>query len=156
MVLKTSAVARDPWRDLQARFGGAPLVLYLAGPLRGDGTPGAIRRNQVRMMARARLIQELLPQAVLVVPHGNFSYIDEAGPGGLQVRARVLEACERLLLRCDGLILCGSELSPGMRLEKATAEGAGLPIVQLPEAPVMAAFGGCAPEYGRGRSVSLL
>ena len=129
-------------------YGGIPLVLYLAGPLRGDGTPGAIRRNQVRMMARARLIQELLPQAVLVVPHGNFSYIDEAGPGGLQVRARVLEACERLLLRCDGLVLCGSILTQGMLREKAAAEQAGLPIVQLPEAPLMEALGGCAPEYG--------
>ena len=147
MFLTHASVQRDPWRELQARFGQEPLVLYLAGPLRGDGTAEAIRRNQVRMMARARLIQDLLPRAVLVVPHGNFAYVDESGPGGLDVRARVLEACERLLLRCDGLILCGTVLSPGMAHEKAAAERAGLPIVQLPEAPVMELLGGCAPEY---------
>lgn len=154
MLTTHAALHRDPWRELQVRFGREPLVLYLAGPLRGDGTPGAIRRNQVRMMARARLIQDLLPLAVLVVPHGNFAFVDESGAGGLGVRARVLEACERLLLRCDGLILCGTELSPGMVLEKATAERAGLPIVQLPETPLMADLGGCAPEYDPCRSGS--
>ena len=131
-----AALERDPWQELQKRFGQAPRVLYLAGPLRGDGSAEAIRRNQVRMMARARLVQELLPQAALVVPHGNFAYVDESGPGGLAVRAQVLDACIRLLLRCDGLILCGSVLSPGMAHEKAEAERAGIPIVQLPEAPL--------------------
>jgi nucleoside 2-deoxyribosyltransferase len=148
MYLTHASIERDPWRELQARFGREPLVLYLAGPLRGDGTAQAIRANQVRMMARARLIQDLLPRAVLVVPHGNFAYVDESGPGGLGVRARVLEACERLLLRCDGLILCGTVISAGMARELAVAEAAGLPVVQLPETPVMARLGACAPEYG--------
>ena len=135
-----AALERDPWQELQKRFGQEPLVLYLAGPLRGDGSAEAIRRNQVRMMARARLIQELLPRAALVVPHGNFAFVDESGPGGLAVRAQVLDACERLLLRCDGLVLCGTELSPGMAHEKAAAERAGMPIVQLPEAPLLCAL----------------
>lgn len=134
----------DAWGELRARFGGAPWVLYLAGPLRGDGTPEAIRRNQVRMLARARLIQDLLPEATLVVPHGNFAFVDESGAGGLAVRAKVLEDCERLLLRCDGLVLCGPELSPGMAHEKALAERAGLPIVQLPA--LSPGFGG--PDAG--------
>ena len=128
-------VQPDPWLELQARFGQGPRVLYVAGPLRGDGTPEAIRGNQLRMQARARLLQDLLPEAALVVPHCNFSFMDEAGPGGLAVRARVLAACERLLLRCDGLILCGQELTEGMAMERAAAIAAGLPIVQLPEAP---------------------
>jgi hypothetical protein len=129
------ALERNPWHELQARFGQGPRVLYLAGPLRGDGTPEAIRRNQTRMMARARLIQDLLPEAALVVPHANFAYLDESGPEGAAVRARVLDACERLLLRCDGMILCGAVLSPGMAREKAAAERAGIPILVLPEAP---------------------
>jgi hypothetical protein len=127
---------RDPWRELQARFGQGSWVLYLAGPLRGDGTREAIAANQVRMLARARLVQDLLPSAVLVVPHANFAYVDESGPGGLGVRTRVLDACETLLLRCDALILCGGTLTAGMAREKATAERAGLPVLQLPEAPV--------------------
>ncbi|GEM_PF-3186116 len=126
---------RDPWRELQARFGQGAWVLYLAGPLRGDGSPEAIRANQVRMLARARLVQDLLPSAVLVVPHANFAFVDESGPGGLGVRTRVLDACEALLRRCDALILCGAELTAGMAREKAAAERAGLPVLILPETP---------------------
>ena len=125
----------DPWRHLQARFGRAPMVLYVAGPLRGDGSPEAIAHNQARMAAHARRLQALLPQAVLVVPHLNFSYVDEAGEGGLAVRAQVLLACERLLLRCDGMILCGDTLSPGMAREKLVADRSGLPIAQVPGWP---------------------
>ena len=137
MTIARASIPRDPWGELQARFGQGPWVLYVAGPLRGDGSPEAIRANQARMMARARHLQDLLPQAVLVVPHTNFAFVDESGPGGLGVRARVLEACERLLLRCDGMILCGLTLSPGMARERAAAEKAGMPIVQLPEAPFL-------------------
>lgn len=124
-----------PWAELQARFGGGPKVLYLAGPFRGDGSRPAIQRNQMRMMARARLVQDLLPEAVLVLPHANFAFLDESGPGGLAVRARALAACERLLLRCDGLVLCGRTLTEGMRRERDAALAASLPIVQLPDLP---------------------
>ena len=79
-----------------------------------------------------RWAQAVLPQAVLVVPHLNFSFVDESGAGGLAVRAQVLDCCECLLLRCDGMILCGAELSPGMAREKAVAERSGLPILQVP------------------------
>lgn len=120
------------WHQLQERFGQAPMVLYLAGPLRGDGTPRAIGHNQAQMTLMARRVQALLPQATLVVPHGNFSFVDEAGEGGLAARTQVLLACERLLLRCDGLLLCGESLSPGMAMEKAVAQRAGLPLLQLP------------------------
>lgn len=135
MPSKRPPILPDPWTELRARFGQGPQVLYLAGPLRGDGSAQAIRANQVRMMARARLIQDLLPEAALVVPHANFAYVDESGPDGWAARARVLDACERLLLRCDGLILCGTFLSPGMAREKAAAERAGIPILHLPETP---------------------
>lgn len=137
--MSTHPTARlaDPWLALQARFGGRSVVLYLAGPLRGDGSPAAIRANQVRMLARARLVQELLPQAALVVPHANFAYLDESGPDGLMVRARVLEACERLLLRCDALVLCGTTLTEGMARERQAALEAGLPVLTLPDTPAL-------------------
>jgi nucleoside 2-deoxyribosyltransferase len=122
----------DLWRKVQDQFGQAPMVLYLAGPLRGDGSPEAIRHNQDQMAVMARRVQALLPQATLVVPHGNFSFVDEAGEAGLGVRAQVLLACERLLARCDGLILCGATLSPGMARERAVALREGIPLVQVP------------------------
>jgi len=137
----------DPWREVQARFGGTPQVLYVAGPLRGDGSPEAIAHNQAQMAAMARRLQALLPAAVLVVPHLNFSFVDEAGDGGLEVRARVLEACERLLLRCDGMIQCGAHLSPGMAREKAVAERSGLPVLEVPGWP-----GTGIPTPGRRRA----
>ena len=34
----------EPWGPLQESFGQAPVVLYVAGPLRGDGSPEAIRK----------------------------------------------------------------------------------------------------------------
>ncbi|HLO67273.1 MAG TPA: hypothetical protein VK188_09670 [Holophaga sp.] len=135
MVQPSPTPQPGPWAELRARFGGAPRVLYLAGPFRGDGSRQAIHRNQVRMMARARLVQDLLPEAVLVLPHTNFAFLDESGPGGLEVRARALAACERLLLRCDGLVLCDTVLTEGMVREREAALAAGLPIVQLPELP---------------------
>ena len=119
-------------RQIQDQFGGAPLVLYVAGPLRGDGSARAICHNQAQMALAARKLQALLPQATLVVPHGNFYFVDESGDDGLAVRAQVLRDCERLLLRCDGMILCGEQLSPGMAQERAVAERAGLPILQVP------------------------
>ena len=122
----------DVWGRLQAAFGQGPMVLYVAGPLRGDGSPAAIHHNQAQMALMARRLQALLPRAVLVVPHLNFSFVDESGAQGLAVRAQVLDCCERLLLRCDGMILCGAELSPGMAREKAVAERSGLPILQVP------------------------
>jgi hypothetical protein len=132
MSLPSTPLPLDACREVQDQFGRIPMVLYLAGPLRGDGTPGAIRHNQKRMEAMARQLQALLPWAVLVVPHGNFSFVDESGSQGLGARARVLLACERLLLRCDGLILCGQTLSPGMVREQAVARKAGLPMIQIP------------------------
>ena len=102
-------------RQIQDQFGGAPLVLYVAGPLRGDGSARAICHNQAQM-ARS------LPRGKLLL----------AGDDGLAVRAQVLRDCERLLLRCDGMILCGEQLSPGMAQERAVAERAGLPILQVP------------------------
>ncbi len=119
------------WKQIQARFGAEPMVLYLAGPLRGDGSSAAIQRNQLRMQRMARDIHQLLPQATLVVPHGNFSFLDESGEAGLALRERVLLDCERLLLRCDGLLLCGADLTPGMLREREVAARAGLPILHV-------------------------
>ena len=130
----------DVWGQLRARFGQGAMVLYVAGPLRGDGSAGAIEHNQTQMAAMARRLQAMLPRAVLVVPHLNFSFVDESGDGGLAVRAQVLECCERLLLRCDGMIICGASLSPGMAREKAVAERSGLPIQQVPGWPAFEAL----------------
>ena len=132
MIQSCSCEPQDIWRQLQDCFGHRPRVVYVAGPLRGDGSPRAIRYNQAQMQAMARKLQALLPEATLVVPHGNFSFVDESGQAGLAARSQVLLACERLLLRCDGIILCGLTLSPGMAREQAVAQAAGLPMLQVP------------------------
>lgn len=120
------------WREVKKRIiGEAPLV-YLAGPLRGDGDARTIRYNQERMLAMAQWAQGVLPQAILVVPHGNFAFLDESGDRGLATRERVLVACGKLLARCDVLILCGETLSLGMAYEQQVAEERGIVTFTLP------------------------
>ncbi len=120
------------WEALQTRFQGQAPVLYLAGPLRGDGSPEAIRANQAAMLVRARWVQAVLPKATLVVPHGNFAFVDESGPRGHQVRSQVLASCEKLVRLCDALLLNGEAITEGIRREREAALAHGLPILVVP------------------------
>ncbi|MBI3130196.1 MAG: 3'-5' exonuclease [Acidobacteria bacterium] len=120
------------WEALQARFQGQAPVLYLAGPLRGDGSPEAIRANQAAMLVRARWVQSVLPKATLVVPHGNFAFVDESGPRGHQVRSQVLASCEKLVRLCDALLQNGEAVTEGIRREREAALAHGLPILVVP------------------------
>ena len=127
-----AALARRLHEAREAALGPDPGLVYLAGPLRGDGSVEAIRHNQAAMTRLCRWAQAVLPRAVLVVPHLNFAYLDESGPQGLEVRARALRACERLVARCDALVLCGQELTEGMRKEQLVARACGIPGFQVP------------------------
>ncbi len=120
------------WEALQMRFHGQAPVLYLAGPLRGDGSTDAIRANQAAMLQRARWVQAVLPKATLVVPHGNFAYVDESGPHGHQVRSQVLASCEKLVRLCDALLQNGETVTEGIRREREVALAHGLPILVVP------------------------
>jgi hypothetical protein len=120
------------WEALQARFRGQAPVLYLAGPLRGDGSGEAIRANQAAMLVRARWVQAVLPKATLVVPHGNFAFVDESGPRGHQVRSQVLASCEKLVRLCDALLQNGETVTEGIRREREVALARGLPILVVP------------------------
>jgi DNA polymerase-3 subunit epsilon len=120
------------WEALQAQFRDQAPVLYLAGPLRGDGSPEAIRANQAAMLVRARWVQAVLPKATLVVPHGNFAYVDESGPRGLQVRSQVLASCEKLVRLCDALIQNGEAITEGIRREREAALAHHRPILVVP------------------------
>jgi hypothetical protein len=125
--------ALHAWRSVQESMGPDPGLVYLAGPLRGDGSPAGIRHNQAAMANLCRWAQAILPQAILVVPHLNFAYLDESGTRGLDVRTLALRACERLVARCDALVLCGTPLTEGMRKELAIAKSCGLPVFEVPK-----------------------
>lgn len=119
------------WAGVQSALGrGAPLV-YLAGPVRGDGSRACMRFNHARMLAQAQWAQGVLPRATLFVPHGNFAYLDESEPSG-RVRELALRGCLQVLSRCDALVLCAAEPSPGMLLERQLARNLGLPVFQVP------------------------
>ena len=123
--------ALQAWATVRDALGqGAPLV-YLAGPVRGDGSLARMRFNHGRMLAHAQWAQGVLPGATLFVPHGNFAYLDESEPSG-QVRELALRGCLRVLSRCDALVLCAAEPSPGMLLERQLARNLGLPVFQVP------------------------
>lgn len=120
------------WEAIQTQLGSSPRVIYVAGPLRGDGRLESIAHNQEAMRGLCRWIQALLPDAALVVPHLNFAFLDESGPGGLEVRQRALRACEALVARCDALLLCGQHPTEGMLLEREVALTHGLPVLEAP------------------------
>lgn len=119
------------WWEVCLAVGEHPGLVYLAGPLRGDGQPETIRQNKLRMLHLARAIQPLLPGATLVVPHLALDHLDESGAGGLQVREQALRDCERLLACCRHLVLVG-EPSPGMLHEQEFAEELGIPWSKVP------------------------
>jgi len=129
----------EAWGAVAAALGGRQALVYLAGPVRGDGTRAAIRRNLEHMLRLAQWAQGTLPDAALFVPHGNFAFMDESGPGPW-VRDRAMAGCERVLSRCDALVLCAREPSPGMVREWALARELGLPVFQVPgwDRPVLA------------------
>ena len=125
------AEAQEAWRAIQEALGSVPGVVYLAGPLRGDGSPAAIAHNRAAMARLAAWAQAVLPAATLVVPHLNFGFLDESGERGLILREQILVACESLLARCDALILCGNP-TEGMRRERELADTLWMPTFSVP------------------------
>jgi hypothetical protein len=120
------------WEAVRAALEpGVPLV-YLAGPVRGDGSPAWIRFNQGRMLRLARWAQGVLPGATLFVPHGNFAFLDESRDPTGRVRHLAMRGCEQVLARCDALVLCAAEPSQGMLRELKLARKLGLPVFQVP------------------------
>ena len=131
LVLRLQAVLQA-WERLRADLGEAAPLVYLAGPLRGDGSRAWIRHNQIQMLLLARWAQDVLPQATLFVPHCNFAFLDEARDAAGRVREQALRGCERMVARSDLLLLCGDEPSPGMRQELAAALRSGIPVHRMP------------------------
>lgn len=120
------------WETIRAELGQTDALLYMAGPLLGDGSHACIRHNQVQMMLQAQWAQGVLPQATLFVPHCNFAFLDESRDPAGRARELAMRGCERILSRSDVLIVCGSALTPGMMREKEVAMQLGLPIFQVP------------------------
>ncbi len=123
--------AQQAWHQVKAVLGPNPGVVYLAGPLRGDGSPKSIAHNQASMGVLARWAQAVLPTATLVVPHLNFTFMDESGEQGLGIRTQVLRSCERLVARSDALVLCGPP-TEGMEQERLMATFMKIPILRVP------------------------
>ncbi|MBK6381859.1 MAG: 3'-5' exonuclease [Chitinophagaceae bacterium] len=121
----------EAWEQVQNTLGPVPGVVYLAGPLRGDGSSMTIARNQAAMATLSRWVQAMLPSATLLVPHLNFAFVDESGERGLSVRPQILRSCERLVARCDALILFG-EPTEGMQKERQVAEFMKVPVLTVP------------------------
>jgi hypothetical protein len=120
------------WETIRAELSNAPVLLYLAGPLRGDASKACMRHNQIQMMFQAQWAQGVLPCATLFVPHCNFAFLDESRDPAGRIRELAMRGCEKMLSRSDVLILCGEELSPGMLHEREVAMQLGIPVFQVP------------------------
>jgi hypothetical protein len=121
----------EAWERVKEALGPDPGVIYLAGPLRGDGSSAAIVHNQVTMAIMAKWAQAVFPSATLLIPHLNFAYVDETGEKDQVARSQVLRSCERLVARSDALILCGSP-TEGMERERRMAAFMKLPVFSVP------------------------
>ena len=121
----------EAWEHVKEALGPDPGVVYLAGPLRGDASSKAIAYNQAAMATLSRWVLAMLPTATLLVPHLNFAFVDETGVKGLAVRSQVLRSCERLVARCDALILFGKP-TEGMQRERQMAEFMKVPVFAVP------------------------
>lgn len=124
--------ALQAWAQVKGALGDRDFLVYLAGPLRGDGTAEDIRHNQTRMLLQARWAQAVLPKATLMVPHANFAFLDESQDRDGRIRGLALRGCEKVLSRCDAMVLCGRELSPGMAMEQRLAKNLRIPTLQVP------------------------
>jgi hypothetical protein len=124
--------ALQAWAEVKAALDGSAPLVYLAGPVRGDGSQACLRFNQDQMLLQAQWAQSVLPQATLFVPHGNFAFLDESLDPSGSVRQLALRSCLQVLARCDALVLCAAEPSPGMLLEQELARQLGIPVFQAP------------------------
>ncbi len=125
----------DAWTAIRENLGRDPGLVYLAGPLRGDGSSEVMAHNRDRMANLTRWAQAVLPDATLVVPHLNFAFADEAGRHGDRVRAQVLRSCEALVGHCTALIRCGHHVTEGMAREVAVANAMAISVLQVPVWP---------------------
>lgn len=120
------------WEKVKSTLGQKPYLIYLAAPVRGDGSQACMRFNRSQMMLLAQWAQGVLPHATLFVPHGNFAFLDESRDPTGQVRELAMRSCEQVLSRCDALVLCAGILSPGMMRERDIAQQLGIPVFQVP------------------------
>lgn len=120
------------WSAVKENLNGQPSLVYLAGPVRGDGSQACLRFNRGQMMLLAQWAQGVLPEATFFVPHGNFAFLDESKDPSGRVRSLAMRSCEQMLSRCDALVLCARELSAGMQRERELALELGLPVFTVP------------------------
>lgn len=101
-----------------------PLLLYIAGPYRGD-----VDANIAR--ARSVAIGVWRMGHVALCPHQN-----SAGMDGIVPDEQFLEGGLLMLARCDGMVLVpGWERSEGTLAEVAAAKEWGIPVYEWPDLP---------------------
>jgi len=100
----------------------ADQIVYMAHPLGGD-----VDSNCVRARAWLRWLMDHEPDTAFCVPW--LPYVDvgrpdeKIGPGAIdpdslpEYRARCLRDDITIAGVCDGIVLCGGRISPGMRME---------------------------------------
>lgn len=118
------------------RIPHASEVVYLAHPLGDD-----VDNNAARARRWLRWLMNCEPTRAFCCPWLPFidvGYPDEKrGPGAIDpdsmpaYRIRCLRDDVTIAARCDGIVLCGGKISPGMRAEAAACLDAGGWVVDL-------------------------
>ena len=113
-------------RDQDRRHGGTMKIVYICSPLRGDGSPEAIRKNIQR--ARNYCEDALKERVIPIAPHIYFTqFLDDRIP---EQRMLGLKMGLELLTVCHEIWVYGKyKISEGMQAEIDFAERIGLPVM---------------------------
>lgn len=122
-------------------------IVYVSGPITGDGSPWSRHRNNMRGLEVARGINALMPGRLAAFsPHGNTLNMDGPGISWEQFLQMDLEIISRL----DGVVMMLDwQYSRGARLEHDHAHSLGKPVFYWPlDRPALMrwAAGEAAPE----------
>ncbi|MDQ3276637.1 MAG: hypothetical protein M3Q39_16805 [Actinomycetota bacterium] len=95
-----------------------PPVVYLAHPLGGD-----VEGNAARARRWLRWLMDSEPSVAFCCPW--LPFVDVGDDDSPPARARGLRDDVAIAARCDGIVLCGGDVTPGMQLELDAVVAAG-------------------------------
>ena len=132
------------------------MILYLAHPLGSD-----VDNNAARAVRWLAWLMEREPEHTIIAPWLPFVNVFRlrgeaaATDTGHPFRERVM--CDNLasVKRCDGVVLCGGRISPGMQQEVDAAQPGDwiFDLTELGDEPAAARIGPVLGVYGTTRKV---
>lgn len=91
-------------------------VVYFSHPCGND-----IEGNRKKVREYVRAYTASFPKVMAIIPHYNFSYLDEMNGE----RSQIMAACMKAVAICHTMVICGKIMTPGMQEELEEAKRLG-------------------------------